>query len=133
MQAKGEIAMQAKVGVWIDHRNAYIAFIDEPIQMVESNLEKHVRYQGHSLHEQGVAEDQRDRQFLTHLHSYYDKVIERIASSKSIFIFGPGEAKGEFRSRLKDKHLDKHIVGFEAADKMTEEEITKKTRKHFHA
>ena len=41
--------MHSKVGVWMDHRNAFIPFVDEPIQIVESDLEKHVRYAGRPM------------------------------------------------------------------------------------
>lgn len=132
--------MNKKAGLWIDHKQAIIAFApaassgtdDEgsPTQRVESGMEKHVRYSGRAASD-GGAEDQRDRQYATHLDQYYDKVIAQLHDAQSILIFGPGEAKGEFKKRLDHKGFGQRIVAVETTDKMTDNEISAKVREHY--
>jgi len=65
------------------------------------------------------------------LDGYYDAVIEAVRDVDAMVIFGPGEAKGEFKKRL-DKHkLGARIAGVETADKMTERQITAKSARLF--
>jgi hypothetical protein len=66
-----------------------------------------------------------------HLNIYYDAVIASIRDAESILIFGPGEAKGELKERLEKSGLAGIIVGVEAADKMTDHQITARVRQHF--
>ena len=128
--------MNSNVGLWIDHREAFIVFAAnaadsaEETKRIESGVEKHVRFSGHAASE-GGAEDQRDRQFETHLNQYYDEVIAQLNGATSILIFGPGEAKGEFKKRLETKGLSASVVGVEAADKMTDNQIAAKVRAHY--
>jgi hypothetical protein len=126
--------MKSQAGVWIDHRNAFVVFVDdeaEDTQRIESGMEKHVRYSGHSASQEGSADDQRDRQYAVHLDRYYDEVISHIRDAPSILIFGPGEAKGELKKRLASKGLGGRIVGVETVDKMTDHQIVAKVRQHY--
>ncbi len=126
--------MKSAAGLWIDHRKAVIVMITdqgEETKRITSNMEKHVRFSGGTISEEGGAEDQRDREFTGHLTVYYDEVISCIRNVESILIFGPGEAKGELEKRLVDKGLGKHIVGIETVDKMTDRQIAAKVRQHF--
>ena len=65
------------------------------------------------------------------LDGYYDAVIEAVGDVDAMVIFGPGEAKGEFKKRLDGAELGARIAGVEAADKMTERQITAKVRDYF--
>jgi stalled ribosome rescue protein Dom34 len=123
--------MKNQVGLWIDHREAFVVFADElnaVSEDIKSGMEKHVRF---SMSADGKADDQRDQQFQTHLNQYYDKVIDHISTAKSILIFGPGEAKTEFKKRLEAKGLGTHIVGVDTVDKMTPHQIEAKVQQHF--
>ncbi len=126
--------MKRQAGMWIDHRQAFVVFIDEgaeETQRIESGMEKHVRFSGRAPLEEGSADDQRDRQFTVHLNKYYDEVISHIRDAESILLFGPGEAKGEFEKRLANKGLGGRIVGIETVDKMTDRQIAAKVRQHY--
>lgn len=126
--------MKKQAGVWIDHKGAYLVFVGEDAQesrRTESGMEKHVRYSGHAAQHEGSADDQRDRQFAAHLGTYYDEVISQMADADSILIFGPGEAKDEFHTRLVGKGLGAKVVGVEAADKMTDHQVAAKVRQHY--
>ena len=126
--------MKKQAGLWIDHRKAVIVIVTEDgeeIKEITSNMEKHVRFTGGTASEDGSAEDMRDRQFGNHLNSYYDGVIAWIRDVESIQIFGPGEAKGELKKRLKDKGFRGRIIPVETMDKMTYRQIAAKVREHF--
>ena len=99
-------------------------------KQIQSNMEKHVRFSRESS-EDGSAEDMRDRQFDSHLNSFYDEVIEAIREVESIMIFGPGEAKGELVKRLERDGTAGRIIGLETVDKMTDRQITERVRQQF--
>ncbi len=128
--------MAHQAGLWIDHKEAFIVFIAEgkddatESTHIASNMEPHVRYSGHSASDSS-AEDQRDRQFAMHLQKYYDDVLAHLKDAAAIFIFGPGEAKGEFKKRLDHKGWSDRVGGVETVDKMTERQIEAKVREHY--
>jgi hypothetical protein len=133
--------MKTIVGVWLDHRKAVIAVVSdkgEETKVIESNVEKHsgrvagVRSTTPYESQKVPADDIRQREFTSHLHGYYDEVIAAIRDAESILIFGPGEAKGELKSRLEKGRLGGRIVAVQAADKMTDRQIAAKVREHFH-
>jgi hypothetical protein len=126
--------MKRSAGLWIDHTQAFLVFVGdgaEEAQHVKSGMEAHVRFSGGNRREDGSADDKQDRQFATHLNRYYDEVIAQLGDAAAILIFGPGEAKGELKSRLAHKGLEGRIVGVEVADKMTPPQIAAKVREHF--
>jgi stalled ribosome rescue protein Dom34 len=123
-----ENSMKKNVGVWIDHRKAVIIRISgdvDEIHAIESDMEKHVRYAG------GKPEDQQEHRFANHLNEYYAKVIAALDDADSIFILGPGEAKGEFEKRLRAGSFGERIDGIETLDKMPYDQIAAKVRAHF--
>ena len=123
--------MKQEVGVWIDHKQAFVVLIGEgaeETQRIKSDVEKHLH---RFASEGGSADDRQDRQFAAHIGGYYDKVISRIGNAESILLFGPGEAKGEFAKRLISKGLGERVVGVETADKMTDSQIAAKVRQHY--
>jgi hypothetical protein len=132
--------MKNKIGLWIDHRKTIIVNITEQgdeTGIIISGAEKQFRRSGDSplkgdYESQKVPEDdKKSKAFTSHLNSYYDAIIAYIGDTKSIFIFGPGEAKIELKNRLKKKNLDKNILTLETVDKMTDRQISAKIHKHF--
>lgn len=124
--------MKKEIGVWIDHREAVIVTVmdeGEEIKRISSDADHHTRFSSGSA--EGSPEDRRDRRFGEHLHQYYAAVIAAIRDVDSIFILGPGEAKGELEKQMTHDKLNGRIVGIEAADKLTEAQIVAKIRHHF--
>ena len=125
--------MKKQVGIWIDHKDAFVVFAgegaEEP-QGAEPGIAKHFRFSDHHAHD-GAAEDRRDLQHATHLGKYYDEVIAYIHDAQSVLLFGPGEAKGELEKRLEGKGLGGRIVGVETVDRMTDHQIAAKVRQHY--
>ncbi len=132
--------MRTKVGLWIDHRKAIIVAITdegEEIKLIISKVEKQLRRSGDSPLkgpyelQQVPAESSRQRTFTGHLNIFYDAVIACIRDAESIMIFGPGEAKGELKTRLEMNNLGERIEDIETVDKMTDRQIAAKVRQHF--
>ena len=139
MQAK-ENSMRLKVGLWIDHRKAIVVKVTdkgEEMGLVISRAEKQPRRSGDSPlkgpyeSRQVAADDIQQRVRTEHLRTYYDAVIACIGDAESVLIFGPGEAKGELKKRLKRSDLGGRIAVTETVDKMTDRQIAAKVRMHF--
>jgi hypothetical protein len=132
--------MRTRVGLWIDHRKALVVTVTDKGQvsrLIISTIEKQARRSHDSRHsgpyesQKVPADDSRQRAFSGHLNIYYDAVIATIRNAEAILIFGPGEAKGELKKRLKRINLGGRIVGVAAVDKMTDRQIAAKVREHF--
>jgi len=124
--------MKNDAGLWIDHKKAVVVIINEKgeeTKVIESDMEKHVRFSGGA--QKNSEEDISDRKFSNHLNNYYDEVIECINNADSVLMFGPGEAKIELKKRLENKETKKHIVNLETVDKMTDNQIAAKVRQYF--
>ena len=129
-----------KAGVWIDHRKAVVVVVgrdEEHTAQIVSNVEKHPERAGDSplkgsYESRQVPPDDRRQMALTgELNAYYDAVIAAVRDVESLLIFGPGEAKGEFKKRLEKNKLGGRITAVETADKMTDGQITAKVREYF--
>jgi hypothetical protein len=129
-----------KAGVWIDHRKAVIVMVgpnEERTAHIASNVEKHLARSGDSplkgsYESLQVPPDDRRQMALTgELDTYYDAVIAAVHDAGSLLIFGPGEAKGEFKQRLEKKKLGGRIAAVETQDKMTDRQIATKVREYF--
>lgn len=116
--------MKTTAGLWIDHRKAVIVILlpagEETIE-IESGLNRPSK-----------ATDSLGREFDGHLAKYYDEVIEVIREAQSVLIFGPGEAKGELKSRLEEAKLGGIVFAVETEDKMTDGQISAKIHAFFH-
>ena len=132
--------MKTQVGMWIDHREANIVFLSpagERTRQIKSNVEKQLRRSGDSpskgrYETQMVpASDRRERGYMGHLANYYEEVFLSAHDADAVFIFGPGEAKGELRKQFQKRHFSDRIVGFESADKMTPRQISAKVRNFY--
>lgn len=60
-----------------------------------------------------------------------DNVIAHLHHADSIFIMGPGEAKGELSKRIEGMNLKGRVSHIEAADKMTDRQVAAHVREVF--
>ena len=132
--------MKTQVGMWIDHREANIVFLSqdgEETQQIKSNVEKQLRRSGDSTSNEPLearrapASDRREKGYMGHLSNYYEEIVSFTRGAESVFIFGPGEAKGELRKHFHKQNLSGRIVGFETADKMTKRQVAHKVRNFY--
>jgi hypothetical protein len=138
-QRKGK-RMKTVAGLWIDHREAVIVLLSDKGQetkRIKSHVEKQLRRSGRSpsnasFEAQMVpADDSRQREYTGNLADYYDEVISCLRPAEEILLFGPGEAKGELKKRIKGNKLDLRVQSIETTDKMTERQISQKVLKHY--
>ena len=133
--------MTSQVGIWIDHRRAFLVYIfknEIKTEEILSDVEKHVRPAGGSRSttpygpQDVVAEDHIDRKFMHHLEQYYDKVSGKLEAAESIFVFGPAEAKYEFKKHL-EKSAKKPLppITIDTTDKLTDAQIIAKVKDHY--
>ena len=64
---------------------------------------------------------------------YYDAVIACVRKAETILIFGPGEAKGELRKRIKKTGICGRIEATETFGQMTDRQIVAHVRRYFQA
>jgi len=134
--------MKKAVGLWIDHRQAVIVSITasgEEMTEISSSVEKHPGHDptiaaptGHHEDRKVKATDSQQREFTVHLDRYYDEVVAAVRDADAILIFGPGEAKGEFKKRLDHAQLGGRIAAVETTDKLSDHQIAAKVREYFH-
>ena len=122
--------MKSKAGIWIDHERAVIVFVSRDAQehsQIDSEITQHHRQSGEVV----PGDDIRLREATEHLNRYYDRVEAVIHQAELLFIFGPGEAKGELEKRLVHAKFKGRVVGVEPADHMTDPQIVAKVRDHY--
>ena len=124
--------MSHDVGVWIDHKKAVIVSISAgqvTTKTLESDVEPHPHYSGSQ--ESGGEKKYEERHNL-HLDQYYDEVISQLGQPDTLLLFGPGEAKLQFKDRLaRSKASSKIIVAVESTDKLTNPQIVAKVKEHY--
>ena len=129
--------MTINAGVWIDHHKAVILITSDEgenmrqIMSDDGNTSHNARgVRGKSSHTRNdfVAEDKLEHRVENHRNKYYDEVIACLQNADSIWILGPGEAKGELKKRIQSKKLKGQIARVETVDKMTDHEIADHVR-----
>jgi hypothetical protein len=141
--------MKKYVGIWLDHREAFIVSLtnDHPavnsnpemIERIQSDIDRRVRLSGGSRtrktpygpQEISVDSKAEDR-FKMQMRQYYRQIMLRLRDADRILIFGPGEAKIELKKEIeKSRDLADKIKTIEAADKMTQKQIAAKVKTFF--
>ena len=137
---KRPAAMATVAGLWIDRRKAVVAILSaagDVLTEVHSEVESAGSRSGGvksttSYESQLVkADDRRQRAFTGHINRYYDRVVTAVGGTRSVFICGPGEAKGEFRKHLEKAAPGKHSLTVEAAAGLSTRQLMAKIRAHF--
>ncbi len=124
-------AVKQEVGVWIDHKEAFVLFNGDSKTDDQLSSDKHIRYSEHATDGASPAEDQRERRHANRLNQYYDEIIPHLKDATAILIFGPGEAKGEFKKRLETKGFANRIVACETVDNLTNNQMAAKVKAYF--
>ena len=141
--------MKTCVGVWVDHRRAWIVTLKVPgdpyeerkttTEEISSNVDRRVRLSGGSRTRktpwgpQDISVDGRiEARQQQQLKEYYGRLIEKIKRADRLLIMGPGEAKHELeKEMMKNQTLSNKIAQIEPSDKMTPNEIAARVRSFF--
>jgi hypothetical protein len=119
-----------KLGIWMDHSNAYLIELanDIIVQRVVSELTNNDTefnfYKGEKL----VHKKEQHLQI-----SYYKKIGEIIKKYQEVVLFGPTDAKNELLNMIKTDHLFEDIkIEIKNSDKMTEDQMQTFVRDYFN-
>jgi hypothetical protein len=130
--------MDRNVGLWIDHKQAYvISHNDGIVEVIPSNIEPPAHYSGGTqlggkFNQKSDTEFRKSDRFRLQLKKYYQQVISALKDANSIFIMGPGEAKIEFEKAIrKYKSMQNRILKVETTDKMTKNQMIAYVRKFY--
>lgn len=130
--------MTVNAGIWIDHHKAVVVLLEDGVERVETILSNSATGRKGETSDANsytrndfVAEDKLERKAMIHFEKHYDEVIEHLHDADSIFIMGPGEAKGEFVKRIDGTSLKGRVSSVEVADKMTERQVAAHVRNVF--
>jgi hypothetical protein len=132
--------MQRKVGLWIDnHKAVIISIVNKKIYIREiiSNIEEDsppsisIPTEPSFDPQESSAEAVHDPQFEILNDRYYDVIISLIKEAKSIWIFGPNDAKVELENRLRTAGFGARVVGIETMAEMTNRQLALKVQQRF--
>ncbi len=126
------------IGIWIDHRQAVVVTLAggyQTCKMLECEVPERRRLGGGSRSstpygpQDTVSETSNDRRYEQQLRRFYQRVTAELQGADEIVIFGPGEARTELRSFLReDPALRTRITATLAADKLSWHQIAERTR-----
>jgi stalled ribosome rescue protein Dom34 len=130
--------MDRNVGLWIDHKQAYLIWYKEGrVEVIPSNIEPPEHFSGGTqlggkLNQKGDVELHHNDRYRLMLTKFYKQVVAALKDVNSIFIMGPGEAKVEFGKVLKrQKAMQKRLLKVETADKMTKNQMIAHVREFY--
>ena len=130
--------MDRKIGVWIDHKRAFvIGYKDDKVEVIEAHLEPPAHYSGGTrlggrLSQKADLELRHNDRINLQLNKYYGQVMTALKDASSILVMGPGKAKIEFEKAIKkNKSLQKRLLKVEAVDKMTKNQMVAHVRKFY--
>ena len=130
--------MDRNVGLWIDHKQAYLIWNEDgKVEVIPSRIEPPAHYSGGTKlggkqNQKADIEARRSDRFRLQINKYYQQVMAAIKDASSILVMGPGEAKVEFQKAIKkSKDLQKRLLKVETTDKMTIYELVDYVRKFY--
>ncbi|MBI4760632.1 MAG: hypothetical protein ACOYYF_07440 [Chloroflexota bacterium] len=130
--------MDRNVGVWIDHKQAYLIWYKEGrVDVIPSNIEPPQHFSGGTqlggkLNQKGDLELRHNDRYRVKLTQFYRRVIAALKDVDSVFVMGPGEAKIEFEKALKRyKSMQNRLLKVETADKMTKNQMIARVRQFY--
>ena len=130
--------MDRNVGLWIDHKQAYLIWYEEGrVEVIPSEIEPPEHFSGGTqlggkLNQKGDMELRHNDRYRLKLTKFYKQIVASLQDVNSIFIMGPGEAKIEFEKILKrHKAMQKRLVKVETADKMTKNQMIARVKKFY--
>lgn len=119
-----------QIGVWMDHNRAQImplTGITISTSQIESNFEHDKKTSSHNGSENLMNnKEQKDQA------AYYHKISKALEGYDEILLFGPTEAKNELGNIMKKDHrFSESKIEIKTSDKLSENEMSHFTKKHF--
>jgi hypothetical protein len=131
-----------KIGVWMDHSAAKFIKIDtsvESIEIINSDYNSNPREDGHGADGSRFGststnnEHKKNQQEIEKTKQFYKKCEEQLQQYDSILLFGPTNAKNEFKNILdENKNFADKSIFVESADKLTDNQLLEFVNKYFN-
>lgn len=123
--------MAETVAIWIDHARAVIVLVSGPhatTTTVESGIGGHPHFGGQ---QDGGGEKRYEERHAHDLDRFYDEVIGHLKAPAAILVFGPGEAKLEFKARLeRSKPLAAVPIEIDTEPALTDPQIVARAKEY---
>jgi hypothetical protein len=130
------------LGIWLDHREAYLIWLDEngeaDVQHAEADYpeegQKADRAIGGRAGAYGAVAPHAHLEEKQHREAkrFHDKLFRAVRTAERVYIFGPGKAREELAKRLREhKDFTGHIRAVESAEKMTHAQMAARVRSFF--
>ncbi len=118
------------VGVWIDHKQAYIIGTQDRKNNGDYQVISHIKSKRHSDH--SSSEVAHHNKVAQEVGQMYEAVMGHLVSEDAIYICGPGSAQEELRNIMTVDHrfLKKEIV-IGTSDHPTDNQRIAEIRDHF--
>jgi hypothetical protein len=136
--------MATGIGVWLDSRTACIVAAERDgtkeagaIKRITTDFERQLRLssgqRGKTSYGKQTAppDDLRETMSKANLQVFFDDVVAALRGAQTIYLFGPGKAKEEFKKRLDRDGLGDRIDVVESVGRMSDRQIAAKVRDHF--
>ena len=133
--------MGTKVGIWMDHQQAMLVFLEADrarVLRLESGVTAHPHSIGGSRTPSAhgpqdvVAEDKLDHEYRMGMDRFYRSVAESLESAEAVYLFGPGQAKKEFHNYLSaDPRLADRIKAVDAAQQLSEADVIRQVERFY--
>lgn len=134
--------MERLLGIWIDYSQAIIGEIkknDVELSVISSEIDHHLRIEGEGADKTRFGaqihsnnEHRNENRYQEQVKKYIKSVYEEIKNADAIYIIGPAEAKKELVKYYSETNKsDNNIVGVEASDKLSENQLKAKFKEFF--
>ena len=129
-----------KTGVWLDRKEAFLVAIEKgevSTQTISSNIED-TRSGGGSRSKApyGPMDKSDERKLLRRKQQqeaiYFETIMQSVAETDSLYIFGPGETRIHFERFLREEPRWASLISeVEAADSMTDNQKIQQVKQHY--
>lgn len=133
--------MKKFAGVWLDHSEAFIVLLEgdnHTIRHLKNGIPGQHRSTGGSRPglaygpQDKVNEHRFDEKRRHKIREFDQKILNQLRGVEHFFIFGPAEAKKEFKSYIETQPVMKDkLVGVESADSMTTNQIVAAVKEYY--
>jgi stalled ribosome rescue protein Dom34 len=107
-----------QIAVWVDHREAILAFFENVHLLREEELFSEA---GSHTHGGGWSQKRIEAHRHAVLDHFYEEIIQELSGADQVILYGPGQAKHELEHHInRNKVLSVHLIAVTTTDKMSE-------------
>lgn len=129
--------MHTYYGLWIDHAKAFLIKANKMGEVSTDTFYSGVeaKHKGGDMDEHTTIINQNRHEERRHneMKAFCREIIDKMRDADEILVFGPGQAKHEFKNILEEhKVLFEKLKELETTDELTEPQMIEYVKKHFN-